>query len=156
MKERHKVIPASYLILKKDDQILLSRRFNTGYFDGWYGVPAGHIELGEQPTECIIREAQEEIGILLSKEEIELVHTMYRIQDKEENRVDFFFLAEKWSGEIKNMEPNKCDDIRWYPLSNLPENLTPHTRVAITALQNGEISSELPFSEEFRDPNAVK
>lgn len=156
MKERHKIIPASYLILKENEKILLTRRFNTGYFDGWYGVPAGHVEKGELPQDCIVREAQEEVGIALLKDNVTLVHTMYRVQDKEENRVDFFFLAEKWSGEIKNMEPHKCDDIGWYSLSNLPKNLTPHTRVALLALGKGEIYTEIPFSEQFRDQNAQK
>ena len=35
-KERHKIVPASYLVLIKDSKILLSRRVNTGYEDGKY------------------------------------------------------------------------------------------------------------------------
>lgn len=41
MKERHKVVPAVYLFLIKDEKILLGRRCNTSYMDGKYMVPRG-------------------------------------------------------------------------------------------------------------------
>lgn len=156
MKERHKIIPASFLILKNNDKILLMRRFATGYFDGWYGLPSGHIEHGELPYECLIRETQEEIGITLLKADVSLIHTMYRINGNEDDRVDFFFLAEKWSGEIQNIEPNKCDNMGWYPLSQLPENLIPPIRVVIQAWQRGETYTDLPFNEQFRNPTTTQ
>ena len=43
-KERNKIIPASYAVLIKDNKVLLVRRFNTGYEDGKYSLPAGHVE----------------------------------------------------------------------------------------------------------------
>jgi hypothetical protein len=39
-KTRHTNIPASYLILMKDNNVLLLRRFNTGYEDGNYSMIA--------------------------------------------------------------------------------------------------------------------
>jgi 8-oxo-dGTP diphosphatase len=44
LKQKHKNIPASYLMLMKDDKILLQRRCNTGYKYGEYGIPSGHVE----------------------------------------------------------------------------------------------------------------
>lgn len=35
---KHTLIPASYLILKQGNKILLSRRENTGYEDGNYSL----------------------------------------------------------------------------------------------------------------------
>ena len=35
-------------------------RQNTGFMDGFYGLPSGHVELYETPVGAIIREAQEE------------------------------------------------------------------------------------------------
>ena len=91
MKERHKAVPASYLILKDGDKILLGRRTNTGYYDGWYTVPSGHVEVGELPLECLLREAYEEIGITFKKEDARFVHTMYRARhDETGERADFF------------------------------------------------------------------
>lgn len=54
MQERNKAVPSSYLILKRDGKILLGRRINTHYYDGWYSVPAGHVEADELPTELFL------------------------------------------------------------------------------------------------------
>ena len=50
---------------------------------------------------------------------------MQRITDEKENneRIDTFFVAQKWEGDIENKEPHKCDDLSWHDLNNLPENI---------------------------------
>lgn len=62
-KERFKIVPSVYLILMKDNKILFSRRYNTGYFDGYYSFPAGHLDGGETLKQAMVRETEEEIGI---------------------------------------------------------------------------------------------
>lgn len=147
MKERNKAIPASYLFLEKDGKFLVARRCNTGYQDGHYQVPAGHVDKGEMPSEALIREAREEIGIDLSPEDVELVHVSYRPKhDDTDNRVDFFFRSSKWRGEVTNMEPNKCDDLKWVSLDELPETMTPHVRDAFECMQKGVFFKELGIS----------
>ncbi len=136
MKIRNKATPAVYLFLEKDEKILLGRRCNTGYMDGCYQIPAGHVEEGELPSEALIREIKEEIGIDVKLNDLEIVHVSYRPKhDETGDRVDFFFRAKSWSGEILNMEPHKCDDLRWFPLSELPENMPFHVRMGIEAIR---------------------
>ncbi len=147
MIEKNNAIPASYLFLEKDGKFLVARRCNTGYQDGNYQVPAGHVNKGELPSEALIREAKEEIGIDLVPTDFELVHISYRPKhDATDNRVDFFFRAKKWKGEVKNMEPNKCDDLRWCSLDEMPENVTPHVRDAFECVQKGIFYKELGIS----------
>ena len=67
MKTRHSIICASYLLLVRDTEVLLSRRFNTGYEDGNYSLPAGHVDKGESVADALVREAKEEIGIDVKK-----------------------------------------------------------------------------------------
>lgn len=154
MKNRNKAVPSSYLILKKDEKILLGRRINTGYYDGYYALPAGHIEADELPFGGLAREAIEEIGLDIDIKNAHLVHTMYRAKhDDTGQRVDFFFVIEQWSGEPKNQEPNKCDDLRWFALDSLPENMMHHVRYAIECYAKGITYSELPFNKEFLNPN---
>ncbi|WBW95576.1 hypothetical protein [Oceanirhabdus sp. W0125-5] len=45
--------------------------------------------------------------------------------------IDYFFVAKQWSGEIKNMEPNKCDLLEWFDLDDLPHNIIPYVKEAI-------------------------
>jgi len=143
-KKRHQNIPASYLTLFKDNKILLLRRFNTGYEDGNYSMVAGHVDPNETFTQCIIREAEEEAGILLKPEDLKVVHVMHRNSGTVENneRVDVFFIAEKWDGEITNKEPHKCDDLSWFDLDNIPENVIPYIRQAIEGIKNKIYYSE--------------
>lgn len=76
--ERKPTIPASYLVLEKDNKILLLRRFNTGYEDGNYSFIAGHLENDESLTQCIIREAKEEAGITLKEEDLKVEYILHR------------------------------------------------------------------------------
>lgn len=130
-KLRHKIIPSVYLFLLKGEQILLLRRFNTGFHDGDYSVPAGHLDGDETMFEALLREVREEIGVKLNPGEVKFVHFMHR-KSTDSERGDFFFEARKWQGEPKIMEPDKCDDLRWFPIKNLPSNTIPYIRQAIT------------------------
>lgn len=144
MRIRNKFIPAVYIFLVKDSKILLSRRFNTGYEDGNYQVPAGHVEEGELPIEALIRETKEEIGVEINPENLKIVHVSCRPKhDKTDNRIDLFFKTEKWRGEIINIEPHKCDDLRWFSFNDLPQNITYHVKDAIESMQKNIFYNEI-------------
>ena len=60
----HPTFPvAVHLLIIQGDDVLLLRRFNTGWADGYYSLVAGHVEHGETATQAIVREAKEEIDI---------------------------------------------------------------------------------------------
>lgn len=139
--ERLKVIPAVYLILIRDNKILLTRRHNTGFYDGSYSLPAGHLEDNETMRQAIAREAKEEIGITFDLKDLELVHTIHRKTNTEE-RVSFFFAVGKWEGEPIIMEPSKCDDLKWFDINQLPENIIPYVKQAINYYKENNSYSE--------------
>ena len=126
---RFQFVSAAHLFLTQGDQILLSRRYNTGYEDGQYSVVAGHLDGGERVKTAMIREAQEEIGIRLLGNDLTMVQVMHRLSNNE--RIDFFLQANRWDGMILNLEPDKCDHLAWFPIQQLPENLIPYVRKAI-------------------------
>lgn len=142
--KKHQNIPASYLTLFKDNQILLSKRFNTGYEDGNYSMVAGHVDPAETFTQCIVREAEEEAGILLKPEDLQVVHVMHRNSGTAENneRVDVFFIAKKWDGKIVNKEPHKCNNLSWFDLDEIPDNVIPYIKQAIRGIKNKIYYSE--------------
>lgn len=143
-KERHAIISASYLILVKDDKVLLLRRYNTGYEDGNYSLIAGHVDKDESVLECAMREAKEEANIDINKEDLEVVHVMHRkATENNDERMDFFIRCSKWAGELKNMEPNKCDDLRWFLSDDLPENTLGYVKHALERERAGDFYSEL-------------
>ena len=144
-KDRFKYIGSSYLFLIKDGQILLLRRSNTGFMDGMYGLPAGHLDGNETAREGGAREFHEEIGIDMNPYDLEVVHVMHRKAESDE-RIDFFMTTQKYVGKLKNMEPEKCDDLSWFSLSQLPENIIPYIREAILNFQKGKFYSEWNYS----------
>ncbi len=132
---------ASYIILVQDAKVLLSRRHNTGFEDGKYSLPAGHAEPSESFTQALIREAREEIGIDLPVKNAKVSHVMHR-KSPEREYVDVYYLADEWTGTPENKEPEKCDDLSWFPVDNLPENTIPYVRQAIENSLN-----TIPYSE---------
>jgi 8-oxo-dGTP diphosphatase len=141
VEDRHTNIPASYLVLMKDDQILVARRFNTGFEDGKYGLVAGHVDAGETFTEALVREVYEEIGITILPKDARVAHIMHR-KGIDSERVDVFFVVTRWEGEVENKEPNKCDDLRWCPIDALPEETIPYVGKALDYIQRGVFYSE--------------
>ena len=139
-KERYKLIASVYLLFIKDGKILLLRRANTGYEDGNYSVVAGHVDEHESLTHAAIREAKEESGVTIQPDDLNVTTTMHRREL--DGRLDFFFAVKKWAGELANKEPNKCDDLSWFPLNNLPSNTIPYIKQAIECSQKGIIYSE--------------
>ena len=117
-----------HLFFFRENQVLLLRRFNTGYADGQYSVPAGHLDGDETVIAAAAREAQEEVGVRLEADHIRYSSVMHRLDGDE--RVDFFVLVDKWEGEPFNAEPNKCDDLLWSDVDDLPPNTIPYIRRA--------------------------
>jgi len=128
--ERFRIYIAAYLMLIKDGQVLLLRRANTGYQDGNYSLVSGHLDGAETAKQCIIREAEEEAGIKLKPAELDVVHVMHRYRPEREY-IDIYLKADAWEGEAINMEPDKCDELKWYPLENLPDNMIPEVKLAL-------------------------
>ncbi len=139
--ERFKIFIAAYLVLQKKGDVLLLRRFNTGYRDGEYSLVAGHLDGAETAKQSIIREAKEEAGITLSPKDLTVAHVSHRYRPDREY-IDIYLTAKKWKGEIRNMEPNKCDDLRWSPLKKLPKNILPDVKQALKMIEKGEFYGE--------------
>jgi 8-oxo-dGTP diphosphatase len=109
-------VAAVYLVLLAEGKILLSKRLNTGYEDGNYGLVAGHVETGETLRQAMAREALEESGLVIAATDIDLALTMHRFSPSSSppERLDFFMTAVKYTGEITNKEPAKCADLAWF------------------------------------------
>ena len=91
MKKRFKVVPACYLILIKDDKILLLKRCNTGFEDGNYSFIAGHLDGDETFKQAMVREAKEEAGISLDPDKLEIINVMHRSKKGNDfERIDIF------------------------------------------------------------------
>ena len=133
MKKRIQCIVAVHLFLIRNKKLLLLRRYNTGFCDGMFSVPAGHIDGNETIIKAMLRETREEITIEINEKDLKLVQVMHRKEPNKKNkeRIDFFFDAKKWRGKVKIGEPDKSDKLEWVNLNNLPKNIIPYIKYAI-------------------------
>ena len=129
-----------HLLFFRQDQVLLSRRFNTGYADGQYSVPAGHLDGGETVIAAAMREAQEETGVSIQPSDLVFSSVMHRNEGDE--RVDFFVHVRQWQGEPLNTEPDKCDELRWVHGNELPDNIIPYVKQGIQNHRRGIVFEE--------------
>lgn len=141
---RVRVTGAVYLLLREYNKILLLERLNTGYQDDKYSLVAGHLDGDELSSSAIIREAYEEAGIKIQEDDLRFVHLSHRLnRDHIDNeRLDIFFECDCWQGTVKNMEEDKCSDLSWFDLDNLPDNMLPFIREVLTHIQEGRTYSE--------------
>lgn len=139
-KKRFTLIVDVHLFLIKGNKILLLLRENTGYEDGKYHVPAGHMDGQEPITKALIRESREEVGININTSNVKIAHIMHSVDSNE--RMAFFFEVKRWRGKIRNMEPEKHGEVRWFELNKLPRNMVPYAKFAIGCYKKGQIFSK--------------
>jgi len=63
--------------------------------------------------------------------------------ESNQERLDFFFAGRDLEPEPHNCEPDKCDDLRWFPADQLPANTIPYIKQAIEMTLNQEPYSEM-------------
>ncbi len=135
---------AVYLILRKENKVLLIRRYNTGWMDGMYTLPAGHIDGNETSEMAMSREAKEEINLTILPKDLSVVHVMHR-KSTDREYFDIFIEAKKYSGELKNNEEEKCDHMEWFDIDSLPENTLDYIDEAFKLIYKGEHFSSFGF-----------
>jgi 8-oxo-dGTP diphosphatase len=147
---RLKVIPAVFVAILKDDSVLLLRRANTSWMDGYYDLPAGHLEDQEPLKEGALRELKEETGLEANAEDLKLVHVHQNHHRPEAPHYGYIFLASKWKGDPKVMEKDKCDDMAFFAIDALPDKITPYVKVALEEL------GSIGVSFSYHPPGSIK
>ena len=139
-KERFRACSAVGLMLMREnngkEEILLQKRQNTGFCDGFYDFSAtGHVEANESMTKALIREAREEIDVNIKEEDIEFVCLIHRNAD--DVYYNAYFKVTKWEGEPVINEPEKNEEIQWFDVNDMPDNLVPDRRLAMENYKKG-------------------
>ncbi len=114
---------AVFMIVRDaDGRVLLQRRAHTGYMDGYYDFPSGHVDAGEGFATSAVRELLEETLLRTDESSLRLKHL--NLNHTDFPYINVVFDVEKWEGTPKVMEPDKCDDMQFFPIDELPENCT--------------------------------
>lgn len=126
-------------LMLEGSRVLLARRRGTGYRDGEFGLPAGHVEAGEPLRRALVREVAEEVGLRVEPDDAHLVLTAHLAPERPGDRayLHAFFVVRRWSGEPRIAEPEKCDELRRVEVAELPHDTVDHVRAAIGAWRAG-------------------
>jgi len=118
-----------HVLCEREGRVLLLRRAGTGFFDGLYSLPGGHVEQGESILHAAARELEEETGLRLVPDDVDWLGIIHRRSDT--NRIDFFLRALRWQGEPVLREPDKCSDMGWFARDDLPGEIVAYVKVAL-------------------------
>lgn len=145
--EREKFLSSVYLIVKNENgEVLLQRRQGTKLWPGYLALPAGHIDVGENAYEAVVREAQEELGIIVSVEDIVDTFVVNRKNKSLSPYYDVYFEISNYLGKIKINEPEKCSELVWCSLTKLPNDMIDFEKEAIENNAKG-----IKFSVNYAD-----
>ena len=118
-------------------EVLLVRRHNATFGNGLYSLVGGKVEHNETARHAIKREVQEETGLTISESAFELVHTFHH-KGTDTPLVALCFKANISGVPMpQNNEPEKHDDMQFFKLDDLPNNIIPaHKQAIACVLQN--------------------
>lgn len=133
---RNLMAVASHVLLcDHTGRTLFIRRANTGYADGHWSTPGGHVDAGETLSAAAVRETAEEIGVRLDECEVECLLVQHKHDLDGEERIDVFFGATLPEGQVPRIaEPDKCDGMVWAAPASAPEPLVPYVAAALAAI----------------------
>jgi len=137
---RFRVVAAVYGILEAEDRVLLMRRAGTGYRDGQLGLPAGHVDGGEDAVAALRRELREELAITVDADACHLALVVHRAPERpgDGEYLDLVFTVATWHGTPVVAEPAKCSELVWVDRRHLPADVIDYVTDAFAAVDRGE------------------
>src|SRR5262245_42415870 len=111
MRERFRLSLSVFVVVRRASEVLLLRRAGTGWKDGCYSLPAGALDGGEPLPVAAARELREETGLEAAPADLRLAHLLHCHGGDGGGGewLGAFFVAERWAGEPRLMEPHKHD-----------------------------------------------
>ena len=131
---------AIYCILRQEDHVLMLKRQNTGYYDGQWSFPAGHVDQGESLTTAASRELKEETGLSVLEKDW-CFYTMIHRRTVNRRVIDVFMETRDWKGEPVNSEPDKCDAVEYISITNTTLDIVDYIKPVFYSLKGNSVNS---------------
>lgn len=108
-------------IVIKDGRVLLVKRQNV-HGSGSWSTPGGHLEFGETPEQCAIRETEEEVDIQITNVHfVAVTNDIFRENGK--HYITLWMAGVYISGEPRVAADYEIADLGWFEWDNLPTPL---------------------------------
>ena len=112
-------------MIRRGTELLLQRRKNV-HGAGTWSTPGGHLDFGEDPRACAVREVAEETGLTVGR--VEFVGATNDVFGRERHYITLWFAAEGVSGDATVAAPYEMTEVGWFRRDELPEPLFPPLR----------------------------
>lgn len=120
------------VIVNEEGKVLIGKR--TGSHAQKYSIPGGHLDLGETFEEGAIREIKEETDLnIIDPKVIAVTNNLETFREEGKHYISIILLVTEFTGELKVMEPEKCQSWDWTDPNNLPEPHFDASRLGITS-----------------------
>ena len=105
-------------IIRKDDKILIAQRKKDSYLEpNKWEFPGGKVEENETNEDCLVREIQEELGIVITIDSLFLkTGHVYEKDGKQIPITLFAYLSDLKEGKISHID---CQDSRWIEIDEI-------------------------------------
>jgi len=130
----------------RGDRVLLGKRRSriseaiSRVGEGQWALPGGHLKPGERLSEAALREIGEEIGNEVKvKIKGAIGITEANLPPAYVPHLIVILLADYLEGEPVLNEPDRCEEWRWFPIDQLPENLFPGVKEALENYKKGKL-----------------
>jgi 8-oxo-dGTP pyrophosphatase MutT (NUDIX family) len=134
------LVGATVLILNENNHLLMQKRNDNGQ----WGIPGGYTEPNEYIEDTIRRETFEETGIKLGNIRLVNVYSgpelFYEYPNGDQvHNVSIVYITNDYSHDRKTNDGDGSE-IRFFPIENIPVDISPPIRLIIKDLQNGRIT----------------
>ncbi len=117
----------SEVIVRKDNKILLGKR-KGAYGAGTWALPGGHVNYGERAIDALCRELKEELDAIVTREDLQLISVVDSTDHSLGSHYLHITFELKAALEPRLMEPEECEEWRYFPIDALPEKIFPPHR----------------------------
>jgi len=136
MKENVPRVGLGVVLINKEGRVLIEKR--TGSHAREYSIPGGHLELGETFEHGAIRELKEEFDLdIKNPKVIGVTNNLETYESEGLHYISVVLLVTEYTGELKIMEPDKCEEWLWADPKNLPEPHFDASRLGVQCYLNG-------------------
>ncbi len=120
------------VIVNEDGNILVGKRKGS-HAALKYSIPGGKLGLGETFEAGVVREIKEETNLdIFDPKVIAVSNNLETFKEEKKHYVSVILLVKKFSGELKLMEPAKCEEWIWVDPKELPQ---PHFDASLLAVK---------------------
>ncbi len=136
-RQRFKFDASVFAVVRDSNKLLCLRRSGTGWFDGYWSLPAGAHDGQESFVNSVCRELNEETSLVARAENCHLLHVQQVFIGQSSEWLALYFGVDLFEGTPRVAEPDKHDRLEWRDSFEDQDMMVPYVREALKQITLG-------------------